>query len=84
MGATTTSVTTPARVREVWPIDEGWAAVIAGASGAGGADLAARATGKAMVRQARRPNRDSTSGFGNAGRMRTPPCSAHATPCTTR
>lgn len=34
-------------------MDAGWAAVIAGASGAGGAALAAWATGRAMVRQAR-------------------------------
>ncbi|MFI6494337.1 hypothetical protein [Streptomyces sp. NPDC050564] len=32
-------------------MDAGWAAVIAGASGAGGAALAAWATGRAMVRQ---------------------------------
>jgi hypothetical protein len=34
-------------------MDAGWAAVIAGASGAGGAALAAWATGRAMVRQVR-------------------------------
>ncbi|MBT2423451.1 hypothetical protein J7F01_41190 [Streptomyces sp. ISL-22] len=34
-------------------MDAGWAAVIAGASGAGGAALAAWATGRAMIRQAR-------------------------------
>ncbi|MFI2764312.1 hypothetical protein ACH5A3_36595 [Streptomyces echinatus] len=34
-------------------MDAGWAAVIAGAAGAGGAALAAWATGKAMVRQVR-------------------------------
>jgi transposase InsO family protein len=45
-------------VRQSTEMDQGWAAVIAGAAGAGGAGLGSWATGRAMVKQVREQARD--------------------------